>query len=1104
MKRLYLVAAGVLFALALALAACGKTNPPIEPDPPEETDYTPVIGSTAYTYDKAAAGDFELPIDIKGKSLSIIEIDDVLLPATNYTLRENPSVIAFAENWVLALNGGAYKIAVLTTGGSVEFTLTVSNTVSTGFDEITERTVELGKSAGATFSVDFGGTSVKKIVSAGYELAAGVDYTAGASSVTVTDTFLQKTYGLRLFTLTLTNNDTYDFSVTSNQLFYTDYDVTTIHNALESTTGQNPLYQSTTQIAIIDAPMGSGFTGRVLRFEPLPAYNEIRTHGIFTLQDRARLGFTWYDAGFVTDKSYYISFDYMTVGTTAGEEFSFHTVNNKRTANLNSGRAGVKQRFEAVWSGADIDGIMLWGVFAHGGYVLVDNFGVMEIEPNGAPTAVVLADSINEEEALEIAFTGRGYSLVGSSVLIDGNPFAFTLAAGVITVSAAELEILSLERHYVTIQTTLCRIEGDFLRYARDRVAELRDTSADYVHGTTDEIKLFGTFDNDITILSLKQKVKINTDGAQNYYASDTDFNFAAGASYVTLTTGLGDAGYLTLKAAFLDSFYETTEFTVAYSNGLEETVTLTTNSLFYSDYDVTSIKAAQAWTVLSSGFDGVANIAEYEDGNKGLVITEVSASSADRTWYTIKFHEHVWGWYQLNAKPSKLFRITFDYKLTGLADGDVNAVFIIGDDYTENFYGGGSEFTLDASPADWDEVIFPFSAAGTHIDTGWFTVNNPRLFKIRLPAFGAGDGKQIVFDNFRITEVDAPVERTANDYIIGSGDYEFALDTFGFVGLKLWGTETTVPATFAGGKVIVPQTAMAALLPGDHIELAVETSQGVFRHGVTAVTAKADLSETAKTFARGDAQVKFAGDIDSGVTVTGVTKTGTNYWDDSRLTPKSIALTHFEVETDGLIVKQSLLDILYDVTTLYISLSNGAVKTVTLTSNVMFYTNFDETSIHEASVGNIRSCQDTDMRQIVSGLPGLDGNAYMYTPTDAVLGHSTTGNDNRIQTFSNKKYNNWWWEFEFDDDGYYEIFFDYAVIKPTGNPVYYFTYINSLSAWVDTPLTAGQEGGSFSITVKGDSLIVFGIGCDFSTLQSDSFMIIDNYGFAKVAAPAG
>ena len=257
-------------------------------------------------------------------------------------------------------------------------------------------------------------------------------------------------------------------------------------------------------------------------------------------------------------------------------------------------------------------------------------------------------------------------------------------------------------------------------------------------------------------------------------------------------------------------------------------------------------------------------------------------------------------------------------------------------------------------------------------------------------------------------------------------------------------------------------------------------------------------LTEYAKKVLYNGGEVTLAGSFPEGLTVTSLKRYGTNFWDDTKAAAGEINTSYAMLTVNGLVLSESLVNQVYGMETFWLALSDGKTLRFTLTSNLLHFTNYDETFVHEASTGNIRSCQDTSMWSVVEK---NGGRRIEYRPGNATLGHSTgalngNGMDNGVFTFSNTSLgNHWWWEYEFKADDTILIFFDYEVMAGDKTPNYMFRYFDAKGTAHATPLSGS---GTFKIEIAASDLAAFGIFCPASSPDevAGTYMSIDNFGF--------
>lgn len=613
---------------------------------------TPHLEKEVYSYDKAAGGNFELPVDLNGGLPSVLSINGSRIQDTYWRYNETTKCIELDETYVFSLEAGNYEMVLTTTGGSAEFTLNLMNSMKTAFDETTEKTASLGKAESVKFLVDFNGTTVEKITYGDYELQTG-DYTVTDDGIEINAEFFRRTYrGNTLnYCLYLSNNDTYLFSIdVGNQLFFTDYDVTTIHNDLQSVTGQNPLYQDSTRVQIVPAPEGSGLSGNVLKFTPYTEDAPLDPHGIYTFQT-ANGGATWYKLAYSSGKTYIVSFDYMTEGTTAGEDFRFRSWDNSISApSLETGKPGEVQHFTYTFTWTDSAlGTFVYGKFLNGGSIYIDNFSVIEI--GDMPTVAI--PEYTGEDSLTVTAALDGYLV--KEVLVDGIKVSCNIQADSIVLDGEDLIGLDYGTHTLTVVTSLFRLENTFQYKNTTLKSALTETEKSFTVGA-DSLKLAGEFSDGITVSSLTRK------GGNPLDSSYTDAKSMSVGYVEVVNDGL------VIQKALLDQVYGTCTYEIVYSSGARDTFTLTSNSLYYCNFDETD-----TWSsTLICEDPGVAEIVTGVDGMTGNVLkieTKNWTVHEPSTWFTRVFcfatpSVEAGGWQVWDCSTDKYYEISFDMKV--------------------------------------------------------------------------------------------------------------------------------------------------------------------------------------------------------------------------------------------------------------------------------------------------------------------------------------------------------------------------------------------------------------------------------------------------------
>ncbi|MBO4572943.1 MAG: hypothetical protein J5762_04175 [Clostridia bacterium] len=1067
----------------------------------------PSFGAASYTYDRLGGGDLELPLDLQGANLYMLEIDDESVAGVHFDYDYDNGCLVIVEEYVLSLTLGEHTVKAITDGLTEAATcaLTIENSVATEFDQTTTKTVDVAKETGATFTVDYNGTSVISLKSGSVTVPAEY-YSQGENTLTVSSEWLKRYNGEAALTVELSNHDRYGFTVLNNVIFYTDYDVTTIHNEYLSTVGHNSLYQFATvnSIALVSAPENSGMSGRVFRFTPTAENNTLEggLYGIYTLRN-SDFNSTWYNVNYKSNKTYIISFDYMTENVQGDVSFSLR--GHPATWKEDLAADNMPHSCVRIVKGSDIgNGTMIYAKLNEGACAYFDNFSVIEVDD--VPTLAASGNySVGSGEYV-MSFDSKGYAY---TVELDGNPVSATEDSSLktLTIQGSVLDTLEAGVHTVSVISPALRISVSF-SVTDDRVAEFTSLDANYYYETQLPVKLYGSFDSSITLVSLKQIEKIFDDGYQGGWSfahNNTAKNYK---EYATLTTGLDGTGYLTLSAELCNMLWGTTEFEAEFNNGAISTFSVTVpDVLMYSDYDNTTIKGwlngdeNRANTPLSSGFEGTAAVNE-ENGDKALYIT--SAAGGDTCYFNIRMHAHPWEWYNAFGDAQHMYRVSFEYKISGLAQDSVYfyIMSIETEDKGTNFFGNYD--ALDHVSYDhYHKVRFNLIADGeVHtLDTGWFTWHaDLRMMKLQLPSFAAADGKFVMLDDFRLYST-AKVE----NFLSSLGDYQVAQsEAFGFT------TTETVNAVYVDGNAMtyaasgntytLDAAALDALASGKHT-LSVDVGKVVMKKDfMVADNRVAELTETTKNVYYGMGDVTLAGTFEN-LTVLSVRRKGADdSWDNAYNNPIAVNTSYVTANENGLVISGTLIDKLYRTSVISVTFDNGKTVSATLESNIRFFTDYDETNVFINLPGNSVVCQDRNMIDIVE----VNGNHYLkYMPENAVLGHSTAalngnGTDNFCFTVDNRNLGSYnWYDWYPTVGGKLIVYFDYEAVVGEKTPNYQFRWQDASGTWHVTALTGS---GHFYIEFNERNVKHFGINCPASSINdvSGTYLLIDGIGFGE------
>ena len=1054
-----------LLFLPFTLASCEQNNATTDPTE-DQTKYG--FSEATYTYDKNVANDLELPIELGNYNLVYFKLNDEFISSKYFSYDHSTKCIVVDQDYILTLATGEYDIIAISdkaTGGTYTAKLTIINTLETSFDENNVRNYTFGKDDIISFNCSFGGATIKEI-SDGTNVIDSSLYEVKNNALVLNHEIFDQSYGTKTYTLTLSNNEVYDFVVSSNITFNSNYDTSTIHDTLVSTVGINPLYQYNdgTNVSIIDGT-SFGMEGNVLKYIPNYTQNSLDCHGIYTLRNTSTPDCLWYDGGFEDDGFYNIQFDYMTIDSTVGN-FCVKTLYQDVISPLLIGEENnnVLHHYSLNIKGEDITGgLYIYAFFENGsGYLLCDNFQVTKIE-NEMELGVV-PDYVRGED-LNIPLTDNGYQF---TIIDDSNNEVndYRISDNTLTISSSYLDTLEEGNHKFTIKYALGEFE--FNVYSQgDNYSFLAEKEANYESGKMDTISLKGKFSENLSIESINQSNK-NYDshyiGGWEFYHYDLDYNYKDLVALVK-----GDDGSLVLSKEFLDKVDSSQDFTIKFSNGYETSFRINSNRSHVSNYDDKTVmgdlgnQGVRLESPLSQGMaNGAFEIIEKSPNDNALYLTDTK-SVANPQYYTIKLHDHVWEWYRIDCDATKLCRIEFDYQINNINDNIFfKCLALNGEDIENNFFNYDE---ISTENNDGDEVRWYLNNDGGihHFDTGWFTYSdNIRLFNLVLPQFG--DGQFVMLDNFSFSQ-------TKNDFadLTFLNGEDFSINT-GYTINNILIDNKAYEFNKVDDDYVISKELLNDLALGSH-SLSVETNVGKFLGNVSKITDETViLNETYKEFKAGDAQVKLSGEFSDSVKVVGATKHGSHVYDPDIFTGIALNCDDFVVESDGLVITSGVLDYLYGSTRIDLSFSNGSSLSITLENNCLIYSDFNNTRFWDLRPGNNATCQDTNMMSIEQ--VENNQNVLVYRPKNAVLPHSVGVNtrDNGFYTIWNTNANpTTWSSLNFESGKTYRFTVNYDVSGDNDSAYVVFSIVNKDGTFIDSRLTSDKH--EFTIEAKGDDI---------------------------------
>ncbi len=331
-------------------------------------------------------------------------------------------------------------------------------------------------------------------------------------------------------------------------------------------------------------------------------------------------------------------------------------------------------------------------------------------------------------------------------------------------------------------------------------------------------------------------------------------------------------------------------------------------------------------------------------------------------------------------------------------------------------------------------------------------------------------------------------------------GDYTLRISSQGFIweGVTIDGKD--VDCVIIDETVTIAEAVMKELDFGSHtLTLKNDFCPLVVTFVYSDVSQTAALTETDKTFTVGITRLKLSGIFDDGITVTALRRKGGNQFDWAYAEFKAISLSYVTVESDGIVLSDKLLNQVYGTCTYEIEFSNACSTTFTLTSNRLFFTDFDETMAWNSAL-----TEDPGVCEIVSGVDGFDG-SVLKVETKNWNTHEPYTWYTRVLCFSDNNAGEGWMQLPCSADKYYEFTFDMKVIMNGAthtNLGYYYTVGASGERAMNVDYTDGAVH-RVSIVLKGSEFTYFAIGLDPRDGDLQSILYIDNFAVTETDGAA-
>ena len=505
------------------------------------------------------------------------------------------------------------------------------------------------------------------------------------------------------------------------------------------------MYQYSDNVVITEGP--EKMDGKVLKFTPNTVDVTYNCHAIYTLR-KASWDSLWYNANFLDDKYYVISFDYMTEGTSVGEFYFKNRQAQTYNLPLGADADGIVRNFNLVLKGSDIGtGIYLWAFFKNGGgCVYVDNFSVTSFEE--IPEISCIED-YSFVSAAEFNFDAKGFLF---NAKIDGSEVEvqYDDENKKLIIPVSEIQKLAVGEHEIEIDAGIMSISCKF-NVIDSRVSVLNETQKDVIFGDGAEVKLAGEFDTTLTVVALNRLGTADWDNTTGKFTA-VHSDGAMNVGYVTI-----ESDGLKLSRELVDQCYHSVGYTVTFDNGKSVEFTLNSNQTFFTNWDETYV-----WREGSAGANNescqnhsVASITSDENGGKYMLYTPTNSTN---TLHGILTHR---------------------YKVDGVARAPSNSLWTVTVDNTEKI-----AISFDYEIIGGNNSKFSFAYRKNGENSGWHYINldpEENRFYVEMPvaelkitmvtiAGSRTAGESLKIDNYSIAQIKLPEVKSDVSYAKESG----------------------------------------------------------------------------------------------------------------------------------------------------------------------------------------------------------------------------------------------------------------------------------------------------------------------------------------------
>lgn len=503
----------------------------------------------------------------------------------------------------------------------------------------------------------------------------------------------------------------------------------------------------------------------------------------------------------------------------------------------------------------------------------------------------------------------------------------------------------------------------------------------------------------------------------------------------------------LIVSGEFMKHFAGDTKFTVKLDNYDSYEFTIKpTNIIFASDYDLNTIHDTKASNSgensLYQYYDNVSIVESPAAMNSGkaLKITpNTTVVPLDcNGYFTLRTqaYEHT-KWYNGTFVPGKNYFISFDYMTENTSVGTLV--------YKDPHSGWTRTLLMGAEN---DGVAHHFSA----------TVNGNELqHGLYLYAYFPNGGGNVYVDNFLVAEIDIP-QITAGEYR-GVGDYSFTLDGKGMsYELLLDGEKIDADKYEYNGTAHtckIASSVMTALGYGRHT-LSVKTVFCTVDAALDVIDGRvAEISTARVAYAsETDSEVKVYGSFSEGLTLTSLVQKAKTYnksgasavygeWnfcdaDTTKNYKDTVSLTYGD-ENDGYItLPKEFLDLFWGETEFEVAFDNGKHLTFTLVSDVLFFSNYDDTTIfgYQGDSAVVGSPLNSGLNN--GSIGGIE--SYGEDGNNAFVIRQTSGAESPSAYTVRFRDHQWGWFYtKATPESWLRITFDYQICGLAENSVYFY-----------------------------------------------------------------